>query len=109
MENYHRHQKLKQLSKQTQLVDQNFSNGIMLNALAALENLAIYYGYKGKRIFEQRNISGVIKITPNEEFLRQFEFRLLLDELSATDTDGFIYCKDQGKGKLLKISLTFEQ
>lgn len=52
MENYHRHQKLKQLSKQTQLVDQNFSNGIMLNALAALENLAIYYGYKGKRIFD---------------------------------------------------------
>ena len=27
----------KQLSKQTQLVDQNFSNGIMLNALSALE------------------------------------------------------------------------
>ena len=52
MENYLRHQKLKQLSKQTQLVDQNFSNGIMLNALAALENLAIYYGYKGKRIFD---------------------------------------------------------
>ena len=52
MENYHHHQKLKQLSKQTQLIDQNFSNGIMLNALASLENLAIYYGYKGKRIFD---------------------------------------------------------
>ena len=41
----------KQLSKQSQLVDQNFSNGIMLNALSALENLAIYSGYKGKTIF----------------------------------------------------------
>ena len=33
-----------QLSKQTQLIDQNFSNEIMLNALAALENLAIFEG-----------------------------------------------------------------
>ena len=41
----------KQISKQSQLVDQNFSNGIMLNALSALENLAIYSGYKGKTIF----------------------------------------------------------
>ena len=47
-----KYQYQKQLSKQTQLIDQNFSNGIMLNALAALENLAIYYGYKGKRIFD---------------------------------------------------------
>ena len=47
-----RYQYQKQLSKQTQLIDQNFSNGIMLNALAALENLAIYYGYKGKMIFD---------------------------------------------------------
>ena len=41
----------KQISKQSQLVDQNFSNGIMLNALSALENLAIFSGYKGKTIF----------------------------------------------------------
>ena len=41
----------KQLSKQSQLVDQNFSNGIMLNALSALENLSIFCGYKGKTIF----------------------------------------------------------
>ena len=45
-------QKQKQLSKQSQLVDQNFSNGIMLNCISALENLAIFYGYKGKRIFD---------------------------------------------------------
>ena len=45
-------QKQKQLSKQSQLVDQNFSNGIMLNCIAALENLAFFYGYKGKRIFD---------------------------------------------------------
>ena len=39
------------LSKQSQLVDQNFSNEILLNALSALENLAIFSGYKGKNIF----------------------------------------------------------
>ena len=42
----------KQLSKQTQLIDQNFSNEIMLNALAALENLALFKGYNGHRIFD---------------------------------------------------------
>ena len=46
------HYQQKLLSKQSQLVDQNFSNGIMLNALSALENLAIYSGYKGKTIFD---------------------------------------------------------
>ena len=45
------HYQQKLLSKQSQLVDQNFSNGILLNALSALENLAIYSGYKGKTIF----------------------------------------------------------
>ena len=42
----------KQLSKQSQLIDQSFSNEIMLNTIAALENLAFFYGYKGKRIFD---------------------------------------------------------
>lgn len=41
-----------QLSKQEQLVDQNYSNEIMLNLIAALENLAWFYGYKGKKIFD---------------------------------------------------------
>lgn len=41
----------KQISKLGQLRDQTFSNEIMLNALSALENLAFYYGYKGKSIF----------------------------------------------------------
>lgn len=45
-------QKQKQLSKQSQLIDQNFSNGIMLNCISALENLAFFYGYKGRRIFD---------------------------------------------------------
>jgi len=44
--------KQKQLSKQSQLVDQNYSNGIMLHCISALENLAFFYGYKGKRIFD---------------------------------------------------------
>lgn len=41
----------KQLSKQKQLIDQSFSNNIMLNVLSALEDLAFFYGYKGKKIF----------------------------------------------------------
>ena len=45
-------QKQKQLSKQAQLNDQNFSNQIMLNCLAALENLAHFYKYPGQRIFD---------------------------------------------------------
>ena len=46
-------QQLKQISKQTQLIDQNYSNGIMLNCIAALENLAFFYRYPGKkRIFD---------------------------------------------------------
>lgn len=45
-------QKQKQLSKQRQLIDQNFSNEIMLNAISALENLAFFYGFKGKRVFD---------------------------------------------------------
>ena len=39
-------------SKQVQKSDQNFSNIIMLNCLAALENLAIFCGYKGQKIFD---------------------------------------------------------
>ena len=40
------------MSKQAQLNAQNFSNQIMLNCLAALENLAYFYGYQGPRIFD---------------------------------------------------------
>ena len=39
-------------SKQVQKSDQNFSNIIMLSCLAALENLAIFCGYKGQKIFD---------------------------------------------------------
>lgn len=57
----------KQLSKQSQLIDQSFSNGIMLNAIAALENLAFYYGYNGKRIFDY--YSGYAKRTSEKELV----------------------------------------
>lgn len=57
----------KQLSKQSQLIDQSFSNGIMLNAIAALENLAFYYGYNGKRIFDY--YSGYAKRTSENELV----------------------------------------
>ena len=60
-------QKQKQLSKQRQLVDQNFSNGIMLNCISALENLAIFYGYKGKMIFDY--YSGYASRTNENELI----------------------------------------
>lgn len=42
-----------QIPKQIQLIDETFSNNIMLNVLAALENLAFYYGNKkGNKIFD---------------------------------------------------------
>ena len=50
-----------------QLIDQSFSNGIMLNAIAALENLAFYYGYNGKRIFDY--YSGYAKRTSENELV----------------------------------------
>ena len=40
------------ISKQKQAIDQTFSNTIMLNTLAALENLVRYYGYDGTQIFD---------------------------------------------------------
>ena len=46
------HQAQTQISKLDQLRDQNFSNGVMLNCLAALENLAHFYKYPGQRIFD---------------------------------------------------------
>ena len=64
----------KQLSKQSQLIDQNFSNGIMLSAIAALENLAFYYGYKGKRIFDY--YSGYAKRTSEEELINAIIIQL---------------------------------
>ena len=64
----------KQLSKQSQLIDQNFSNGIMLNAIAALENLAFYYGYKGKRIFDY--YSGYAKRTSEKELINAIIIQL---------------------------------
>ena len=53
--------KQKTISKQSQLIDQNFSNNIMLNAIAALENLAFFYGYDGKRIFDYYSGDANIK------------------------------------------------
>lgn len=45
-------QKEKQLSKQNQLIDQSFSNTMLLNTISSLENLAFFYGYKGKKLFD---------------------------------------------------------
>ena len=53
--------KQKTISKQSQLIDQNFSNNIMLNAIAALENLAFFYGYEGKKIFDYYSGDANIK------------------------------------------------
>ncbi len=55
--------------------------------------------FKKMKIFEQKNISGIIKIKPNEEFLRQFDFKII-EEGSEIDDDGYVYCEDQGTERM---------
>ena len=48
----------KKLSNQYQIRDNALSNEIMLNSLAALENIAVYCGYKGQKIFSYYSGNG---------------------------------------------------
>ena len=67
-------QKQSQLSKQDQLLDQNFSNEIMLNSISALENLAIYHGFKGNRIFDY--YSGYANTQNEKELVKAVQIQL---------------------------------
>ena len=95
----------KQLSKQSQLVDQSFSNGIMLNSIAALENLAFYYGYKGKRIFDY--YSGYAKRTNENELVNAVIIQLEIFRNSHLDYnsiyENYDFPKNLSKEQIIKI------
>ena len=48
----------KKLSNQYQIRDKALSNEIMLNSLAALENIAVFFGYNGQKIFSYYSGNG---------------------------------------------------
>lgn len=95
----------KQLSKQSQLIDQSFSNGIMLNAIAALENLAFYYGYKGKRIFDY--YSGYAKRTSENELVNAAIIQLEIFRNShlnySSIYEDYNFPKNLSKNQIIKI------
>ena len=95
----------KQISKQTQLIDQSFSNGIMLNAIAALENLAFYYGYKGKRIFDY--YSGYAKRTSEKELINAIIIQLEVFRSSHSNYssiyENYDFPKNLSKEQIIKI------
>ena len=98
-------QKQKQLSKQTQLIDQSFSNGIMLNAIAALENLAHFYGYKGPRIFDY--YSGYAKKSSEEQLINAVILQLEIfrnSHLNYTSIySDYDFPKNLRKDQIIKI------
>ena len=107
----HQVQKQKQLSKQAQLNDQNFSNQIMLNCLAALENLAYFYGYKGPRIFDyysgyapRNNENSLI-----DAIIMQLEvFRASYSNYSSI-YNNYDFPKNLTKDQIIKIVLDWEK
>ena len=98
-------QQQKQLSKQSQLIDQSFSNGIMLNAIAALENLAFYYGYKGKRIFDY--YSGYAKRTSEKELINAIIIQLEVFRSSHSNYssiyENYDFPKNLSKEQIIRI------
>lgn len=95
----------KQLSKQSQLIDQSFSNGIMLNAIAALENLAFFYGYKGKRIFDY--YSGYANRKNENELVNAIIIQLEIFRSSHSNYSSiyqnYDFPKNLGKEQIIKI------
>ena len=104
-------QKQKQLSKQAQLNDQNFSNEIMLNCLAALENLAHFYKYPGQRIFDyysgyspRNNENSLI-----DAIIMQLEiFRASYSNYSSI-YGNYDFPKNLTKEQIIKIVLDWEK
>ena len=98
-------QRQKQLSKQSQLVDQNFSNGIMLNCISALENLAVFYGYKGKRIFDY--YSGYASRTSENELINAVIIQLEVFRASHSNYSmvysSYDFPKNLSKEQIIKI------
>jgi len=103
-------QELKQLSKQAQLNAQNFSNQIMLNCLAALENLAYFYGYKGSRIFDY--YSGYAPRNNEKELVDAIIMQLEVFRASYSNYssiyNNYDFPKNLTKDQIIKIVLDWK-
>ena len=97
--------KQKQISKQSQLIDQNFSNEIMLNAIAALENLSFFYGFNGKRIFDY--YSGYANRNNEAELINAVILQLEIFRSShsnySMNYDNYDFPKNLSKEQIIKI------
>ena len=104
-------QKQKQLSKQAQLNDQNFSNQIMLNCLAALENLAHFYKYPGQRIFDY--YSGYAPRNNEKELVDAIIMQLEVFRASYSNYssiyNNYDFPKNLTKDQIIKIVLDWEK
>ena len=101
----------KKLSKQAQLRDQNFSNQIMLNCLAALENLAYFYGYQGPRIFDY--YSGYAPRNNEKELIDAIIMQLEVFRASYSNYssiyNNYDFPKNLTKDQIIKIVLDWEK
>ena len=99
-----------QMSKQAQLNAQNFSNEIMLNCLAALENLAYFYGYQGSRIFNY--YSGYAPRNNEKELVDAIIMQLEVFRASYSNYssiyNNYYFPKNLTKDQIIKIVLDWE-
>ena len=95
----------KQLSKQSQLIDQRFSNEIMLNTIAALENLAFFYEYKGKKIFDY--YSGYVNRKSEKKLINAIIIQLELFRASHSNYssiyENYDFPKNLSKEQIINI------
>ena len=99
-----------QMSKQAQLNAQNFSNQIMLNCLAALENLAYFYGYQGSRIFDY--YSGYAPRNNEKELVDAIIMQLEVFRASYSNYssiyNNYDFPKNLTKDQIIKIVLDWK-
>ena len=99
-----------QMSKQAQLNAQNFSNEIMLNCLAALENLAYFYGYQGSRIFNY--YSGYAPRNNEKELVDAIIMQLEVFRASYSNYssiyNNYDFPKNLTKDQIIKIVLDWK-
>jgi hypothetical protein len=99
-----------QISKQAQLNAQNFSNEIMLNCLAALENLAYFYGYQGSRIFDY--YSGYAPRNNEKELVDAIIMQLEVFRASYSNYssiyNNYDFPKNLTKDQIIKIVLDWK-
>jgi hypothetical protein len=100
-----------QMSKQAQLNAKNFSNQIMLNCLAALENLAYFCGYQGPRIFDY--YSGYAPRNNEKELVDAIIMQLEVFRASYSNYssiyNNYDFPKNLTKDQIIKIVLDWEK